>query len=595
MLSFSNVFIIAKHEVLRFRSRFQGKTRFAIIVTVIAALAVFFFISIGGLVLSKEFYAIGIAPDGPHISDQRFHVLELDYNRGMELLQEGTIDAYVASNRAFYRKDSKSQYATGAIKQYLEGKELVRISNDYDIERSFPLRVEINYLKSSTDGTDATAGLSLAEIIDLSQNPSDTGPDSSSDVISTKPQNATDEVVKRQLEDVGTPNKLRQFKAEFASDKEVIIPSLMNPPIPLAQVLLAFFYVVPIFLVIIFFTSSFIEEKLNKRLSILLSTPTRASEIILGKMLPYFVYSLFIICAITLYLKGNVGLALAVFVPIVLFIFAVYLGVALLYRTFRDQTFFSMLAITIITGFLVFPAMFTGINNLSYISPLSLAVHMYRGEQFTGMEYLLSTGPMYFVFALAMIGGIRIFNEEYLTNYKPLHNKISDAIFLALNKKHLSLSIFIASLLLIPLVFMIQLGGIVLASNLPMPFALLALLTIGIVIEEIAKSCSIAVLIKHNLVASWKSALLLALISAAAFFLGEKLLLFFSMSIISESIFTMALFTTNLIWLPLLAHAISTLIIILITYRLGVKHYSTALIIGSAIHLFYNLLVMGIL
>ena len=142
---------------------------------------------------------------------------------------------------------------------------------------------------------------------------------------------------------------------------------------------------------------------------------------------------------------------------------------------------------------------------------------------------------------------------------------------------------------------MVQLGEIVLASNLPMPFALLALLTIGIVIEEIAKSCNIAVLVKHKLVASWKNAVSLALISTVAFFLGEKVLLFFSMSIISESIFTTALFTTNLIWLPLLAHAVSTLIVIFITYRLGVKHYSTALILGSAIHLFYNLLVMGIL
>lgn len=594
----SNIVIIARHEVLRFRSRFRGKTRLALILMVVAALAIFFFISIGGFVLSKGFYAVGVAPDGPAIRDQRFTALDLDYNNGMAMLRNKVIDTYVGSIQAFYRNDSRSLYAAGALKQYLEKEELVRISNEYDIDRSFPLRVEINYLKSAENSATGATGVSLSDIMDVSRTPSATGADSSGTIISTAPGDPvrpTDEAVKRQLEDIGNEGRLHQFKAEFASDKEVIIPSLMNPPIPLAQVLLAFFYVVPIFFIIIFFTSSFIEEKLNRRLSILLSAPIRPAEIILGKMLPYFVYSLIVIVAITLFLKGNVFLALAIFIPVVLFIFAIYLGVALVYRTFKDQTFFFLLAVTVITGFLVFPAMFTGINDLSFISPLSLAVQMYRGEQFGVMEYLFSTSPMYLVFVLALAVGIRIFNEEYLMNYKPLHRKISEAIFLALDKKHVAISIFVLSLLLIPVVFVVELSGIAFASNLPMPFALWALLVIGIVVEEIAKSAGIAVLIKNGLITSGKKVALLAVIAAIAFFLGEKLLLYLSLSVISESIFTTALFSTNLLWLPLLAHVIATSIVCLITYRPGVKYYPTALIIGSAIHLIYNLAVMGIL
>ncbi len=564
----------------------------------VAALATFVFISLGGFVLSKGFYAVGVAPDGPTINDQRFHVVKLDIKAGMAMLSKQMIDAYIAGDRAYYRNDSKSQYAAGALKQYLEKKELARIANDYDIDRSFPLRVEINYLKAPTNSSDAANRVSLSDIIASSSTSSTTEPDSSSNIISTSlysPASPTDEAVKSQLENMGNDGRLPQFKAEFASNKEIVIPSLMNPPIPLAQVLLVFLYVVPIFFIIIFFTSSFIEEKLNNRLSILLSAPIRPVEIIAGKMLPYFAYSIIVTVIVTLFLKGDILLALAIFIPVVLFIFAIYLGVALFYRTFKDQTFFSLLAVTLITGFLVFPAMFTGINKLSYISPLSLAVQMYRGEQFGFMEYFFSTGPMYLVFALAMIVGIRIFNEEYLMNFKRLHSKISEAIYFALDKKHIAVSIFILSLLLIPVVFMVELAGIVFASNLPMPFALWALLIIGIVVEETAKSSGIAVLIKYRLLKSWRNAVLLAIISAIAFFLGEKLLLYFSLNVISESIFTTTLFSTNLLWLPLVAHAVATSIVSLIVYRLGVKYYLPALIIGSGLHLVYNLLVMGMI
>jgi ABC-type Na+ efflux pump permease subunit len=587
-----NILIIAKHEILRFSTRFRGKSRFAVIIIALAALSIFFLISSGGPVLSKGFYAAGIAPGGPAISDQRFSVRELKHADGLALLNNKSIDIYIDTDRAYYREDAKSQYAAGALKQYLSKKELVRISNEYDIDRAFPLRVEINYLKSPADNS--TAPGSLSDIIGGATTLSATVPDSGDiTAVSLSPTNATDAAVKLQLADLGDESKLHQFKAEFASNKEIVIPSLMNPPIPLAQVLLAFFYVVPIFFIIIFFTSSFIEEKLNRRLSILLSAPVRPAEIILGKMLPYFAYSIIAVTVITIFFQGNILLGLAIFLPIILFIFGIYLGVALFYRTFKDQTFFSMSAVTLVTVFLVFPAMFSGINDLSYISPLSLAVQMYRGEPFGLKEYLFSTGPMYLVFILSMVVGIRVFNEEFLINFKPLYQKVSDAIYLALDKRYISASIFILTLLLIPAVVMFQLSAIIFVFNLPMPSALWVLLVVAVIVEEIAKSSGIAVIIKKGAVKSWKNVLALAVISALAFFLGEKLLLYFSLSVISESVFTAALYNTNLLWMPLAVHVVATTAVCLLTYRLGARYYPFAILMGSAIHLIYNISVMG--
>ena len=312
-------------------------------------------------------------------------------------------------------------------------------------------------------------------------------------------------------------------------------------------------------------------------------------------MLPYIGYSILAIIAITLVLKGNVLIGLAVFVPVMLFILAIYLMVALLYRTFKDQTFFSVLAVWIITGYLVAPAMFSGVSELSYISPLTLAVQMYRGESFGLTEYLMSTTPLYLVFLVAVFLGTRIFNEEYLMGFRPLHKKLGEAVYLAINQNHLNISILFISLALIPIVFMVQFASIAMAGNLPMPFAVWALLLISVDVEETAKSTGVAVLLKNKVVSSTKSILTLSLISAFGFLIGEKLLLYIAMSVVSESMFTDALFGAGLLVVPFLMHFAATAVVCLTTKRLGIKYYPLAIIVGSAVHILYNLYVIGMI
>ncbi|MEE8470150.1 MAG: ABC transporter permease, partial [Dehalococcoidia bacterium] len=406
---------------------------------------------------------------------------------------------------------------------------------------------------------------------------------------------ATDAAVQQQLDEFKNDNGLPEFKAEFISDKDIIIPSLMNPPTPLAQVIIAFFYVVPLFFVSVFFTSSFMEEKTNRKLIILLSAPVTPLQIILGKMLPYIGYSIICIIAITLLLRGNVLLGLAIFIPVMLFIISIYLMVALLYRTFKDQTFFSVLAVWGITAYLVAPAMFAGISDLSYISPLTLAVQMYRGESFGITQYLLSTTPMYLVFLLATFIGTRIFNEEYLMGFRPLHTKLSEAVYLVMNKNHLNVSVLFLSLCLIPVVFMVQLASIVIASNLPMPSALWVLLVMAVITEEIAKSAGIVVLLQNKMIKSPKGILTLSFVSALGFLIGEKLLLYLAMSVMSESVFTTAIFSAGLLIAPLIMHFVATSVVCLTTARLGTKYFPVAIIAGSVIHALYNLYIIGVI
>jgi len=593
---------------MRLRARFGGKMIAAVLILLIAAGAVSSLVYLQGMVLAKDFYIVGVSPGAPLIFDQRFHLVPVDPSQSGVALKSGRIDVYVTGKAAFYRADDRSQHAAGAIKKYLEKKEIARIADQYPLNQAFPLRVEVNYLKAPTENMSAAA-VTLADIVRAGQESnSPSNPQTSSDDNLIEDENPlagqppavyvpseSDELVKQQLEVLQSSSMVPEFKAEFASNKQVIVPSLMSPPIPLAQVLLAFAYILPIFFISIFFTSGFIEEKLGRKLNILLSAPVTPLQIILGKMLPYIGYSLIIVVLITLIFRGNLLLALAIFLPVILFIFAIYLGVALQYRTYRDQTFFSLVAVTVITGYLVFPAMFVGINDLSYISPLTLAVQMFRGESFTLLQYMLSAVPMLLVFLLSITVGTRVFNEEYLMNFKPLHVKVREAIYLAMDRRHLAVSAAVFSLLFIPVVFMFELAAITLSLNLPTPVALGFLVFTCVVIEEAAKSVTVAVTIERGLVKTWASVLWLAVVSAIFFFLGEKVLLFMSLSVISESVFTNAVFAGNLLWIPLLLHCVCTTIVCLITWRFGIKSYPLALLAGSIVHGLYNLSVIGVL
>jgi ABC-type Na+ efflux pump permease subunit len=361
---------------------------------------------------------------------------------------------------------------------------------------------------------------------------------------------------------------------------------------PFAEVLVAMLFILPVTFISVFFTSSFMDEKLNRRLTILLSTPITPFQIIVGKMLPYAVFAMLSTIAIALATRANPLLALAIFAPAIFFIFAIYLMVPLLYRTFKDTTFISMLVTTLTTIYLVFPAMFNGVSDMAFMSPLTLAVMMYQGEPFTWREYLFPSLPMMAIFGLAMFAGTRLLNEEFLTGYRPLLQKGKDAIFLIIDREHPYISIALLSFLLIPVVYLVQLVALAFATNLPANFMLVATLVTAALVEEIVKSIGIVVLFEQRTIRSWRQVLSLALLSSFGFLAGEKLLLFFSVGSVAQSALSGAFFSTGLLLVPLLAHFIFTAAISLATTHLRWR-YGLVLLAGAILHSLYNYALLG--
>lgn len=529
------ILVISLRELTRLQKRFRDGVSLAATAIILLLLGASSFALRDSVSLGAGLYRVGVTSDAPAIRDSRFASLPVaSLEEGQRLLEMSQVDILVTGAEVIQRQDERSQFAVRALKQYIEREEILRIGTEYPAESAFPLRVGINYLGRLGSG---------------------------------------------------------QAQPENARPEEIIIPSLTPPPAPFAQVLVAMIYIMPITFISIFFTTSFMDEKVNRRLTILLSAPITPFQIVMGKMLPYAIFALFTTALIAYFTNVNVLLALAIFAPTILFIFAIYLMVPMFYRTYKDITFIAMFVTTMTTSYLVFPAMFTNVNDLAYISPLALAVKMYRGEAFGWREYLFPSLPMTAIFVFSMYACTRLMNEEFLMGYRSIWRKITDAVYLLLAHIRPVIAVPLWSLLTIPVIYLAQIVFLTVATNLPFRLIIFATLGAAALVEEVIKSISITVLAEHGMETPARRVFGLAFLSALGFLVGEKLLLLLSLSYVSESTVAGALFGEGLFLLiPLFAHFVFTSIVTFMRIKLRLP-YLVAIVVGTVVHLAYNLLV----
>ena len=130
-------------------------------------------------------------------------------------------------------------------------------------------------------------------------------------------------------------------------------------------------------------------------------------------------------------------------------------------------------------------------------------------------------------------------------------------------------------------------------TNLSLPLTLGLILIISALVEELAKSAGVVILLQNRAVSRKRDVLKLAILSALGFMLAEKLLLFLVMSVVSDSLVVQALFSWGLLLLPLALHVVSTSVVCLATARFGTRFYLLAVIFGSMLHAIYNINVVG--
>jgi len=74
--------------------------------------------------------------------------------------------------------------------------------------------------------------------------------------------------------------------------------------------------------------------------------------------------------------------------------------------------------------------------------------------------------------------------------------------------------------------------------------------------------------------------------------IGEKLLLLISVSVVSESALSAALFNTGALIVPLLAHFVFTSVVCLLRSQLKARYF-IAFLAGAALHVAYNAIIAG--
>jgi RsiW-degrading membrane proteinase PrsW (M82 family) len=190
--------------------------------------------------------------------------------------------------------------------------------------------------------------------------------------------------------------------------------------------------------------------------------------------------------------------------------------------------------------------------------------------------------------------GVVNFREERLFSQSELFAKISDFIASTLSFKRPYLSLFLFNAFLIPFVFMVQLMLLVLFFNLPMPLSLVLLLIGAAFVEEIAKSLGIYSMIRNAPgFFTWPVIVGAAFATALGFLFGEKLLLFVTLSQITESVFGSIIFTSlGVLWMPLLLHFSGVLIIAASVKKGGDLGYGIGLLAAVALHCLYNMYII---
>jgi ABC-type Na+ efflux pump permease subunit len=550
-----------------------------------------------GLHLQDGMYSAGT--DDPEIAsiiagDARFRVTlysEMDPARFA-----GVYDVVIADGRIYAPDSGRGAAAVAALERVHEQyRNSVYIRED-DIFAAYPLLVRTETVRSELDFSMARTGMQVVSPIRSSRAPVPAGP-----VTFIPPPNPGAGVSAETFRSgiLGSPVESYQFLhyadyiAGTRGKEPYTTPSHLSPPLPFDSLVLIFVFIFPLYFISQFLMMSIMNERIERRGEVLLSTPARSWVIITGKTLPYGVAMLAISALLTFFIGASPVLLLPL-IPVILFFIASGLVIGMVARSFRELSFISLFFSTVTTVYLFFPSIFADVHIISLVSPLTLMIYTLEQEAYTISQYLFSTSLFLITSSILLYAAIVNFREERIFSQDTLLTKTADFISSALKPSHPWLSLFFLGMLVVPFVFMAQMLLLVLVFNLPLPFSLILLLVAAAAVEEVAKSSGIYTFsTRYPGFLTWKSLAIGALVTAFAFLVAEKLLLLVTISQIAESIFGTVLFSSlGLLYIPFSIHLVGILISGTALKLGGKRWYIPGLLLAVLVHCTCNLWIL---
>ena len=379
-------------------------------------------------------------------------------------------------------------------------------------------------------------------------------------------------------------------------------PANINPPFPFQSLVLAFVFVIPMNFLIQIYGSTILSERINRRGELLLVSPVSRYDIIAGKTLPYFAGAMAVEAAIAVsvfsLLQGKLGgvvSVIAVAPLVLLFLGATFLG-AMFARSFKELTFVTVTITVSLTSYAFVPAIFTDVDEIALISPLTLVVRELQGEAIPLGSIVFSTTPPLLV-ALVCFGlGAGLYREEDMFAQRSIPGRVIDALAGPITRRW---HVGVMTAALVPFVFVAQLLAISVLFALG-EIAIVLLFVVVAITEELAKSLHVYAAYEHRrFERSLRGALVLGFASGLGFFLAEKIALLAQLvgleqlaageaglagGVAPESGPILLLFLLA----PLALHAVTASISAVGASR-GKGQYLIAVAIAMGVHLAYNL------
>jgi ABC-type Na+ efflux pump permease subunit len=584
---------IARWEVKKSFSLMGRNVLPLAIVLFVLLIAVTGFVAQSGMHLQDGMYKVGV--DDPQIaslvaSDARFSVYQLDAPR--LFANQDAFDIIIVQGQVYAGTSERAKAATRTLERdYTKYVNSVYNGED-DLFAAYPLWIDVQSVKSELTFLATQSGQSVSAAPSR-QAPVPVGPVVEIPTPSPTLAFTEDELRQELVKSSSANTQISRYTEVLATDNTMgnfKTPSQLSPPLPFDSIILIFVFIFPLYFTSQFFMMSIMNERIERKGEILLSTPVKSTSIILGKMLPYFLGMLAICTGLTFWIGAPLIIILPL-IPVIFFFLANALLIGMLSRSFKELSFVSIFFSTVATSYLFFPSIFANVHVISLISPLTLIVLSLQGTAWTVTDFLYSTSLFWLTSAVLFYIATKNFKEERLFSEKNLVTRMKEFLSEVLSQKRPFLSLFLLSGFTIPFVFMVQLMSLVLFFNLPMPYSLVLLLLFAALIEEVAKGVGIYTIYTRNAsFFTWKNLVLACAATAIGFLVGEKLLLFVTLAQITESVFGSILFLSlGVLWMPLLLHFAGVLIVACCLKLGGRGWFVPGIAMAMVVHCLYNL------
>jgi len=508
-----------------------------------------------GINSDRKFYTLA-SPF--YVNDEKFVYYRVEY--GIEYVKEGKIDVFLGKWSSLYILLSNSERGKSAADELRKS---IKSSFENELwerygEKAFPVFIDPIYLKR--------------ELV--------IKPDTGKTPVEENQEKENIEEVKEEIKVEEEPvidhigekrgSSLSTVEADYKT------PDDFTPPSLLGKMIYAFFFILPSYFAIQVFSSSLIEDRVARRIDVLLSTPISELRLLAGKMFPYMAISVFTIVITSLLFNKSPSTLIYIF-PIVFFFATLQMFIALVSRSYREMTFLVIASSLIVTSYVFIPSIFGGTIPVSKVSPITLMLASFEGESITISDYIFATFQFYSMGAVLLYLSSKALNPEVMYR-SDLSGRLLTIFQRSIKKDYYT---FFAAIASIPFIFMVEFLLLSILFVMPLERSIPIFLFVVALVEEIFKGSSVYA-VNRNGASVYRS----SIFCAVGFFIGEKMIILLNVATQFNSFFL-----AGYLILPLLIHTISILVFAFVLR----KSFNHAILASTLTHFAYNYAVVSML